>query len=215
MKALRIELYQETVCYKKPFAFKVTETYPLPPYSTVIGMLHNVLQATEYKPMKISVQGGYESIFNSYNSMYFFKSKVVTTMPININMLFGVDLLIHVEAEEELLEEIYSKFKSCEFLSLGRKEDLARLKNIEFVEVREVDSQDLSKSFMTKNSIYIPKALLNDEVYGINYRLNKNYHINGDIRQWNKIDVLYVEKGIELGDEILLLDKYDDLVCFA
>ena len=53
MKALKLGLYQETVCYKKPYAFKVTETYPLPPYSTVIGFLHNVINATEYNPMRM------------------------------------------------------------------------------------------------------------------------------------------------------------------
>ncbi|REJ22523.1 CRISPR-associated protein Cas5, partial [Caldibacillus debilis] len=30
MKALRIKAFQETACYTKPFANKVTETYPLP-----------------------------------------------------------------------------------------------------------------------------------------------------------------------------------------
>ena len=47
MKALRIKAYQETACYKRPFANKVTETYPLPPYSTVKGMLHAVMAAKE------------------------------------------------------------------------------------------------------------------------------------------------------------------------
>lgn len=36
MKILRLKLFQESACYKKPFAFKVAETYPLPPYSTII-----------------------------------------------------------------------------------------------------------------------------------------------------------------------------------
>ena len=44
MKILKLKLYQETACYKKPFATKVAETYPLPPYSTVIGMFHKILQ---------------------------------------------------------------------------------------------------------------------------------------------------------------------------
>ena len=45
MKILKLKLYQETACYKKPFATKVAETYPLPPYSTIIGMFHKILQA--------------------------------------------------------------------------------------------------------------------------------------------------------------------------
>ena len=58
MKILKLKLFQETACYKKPFAFKVGETYPLPPYSTIIGMFHKILGAAsvEYFTMNISIQ---------------------------------------------------------------------------------------------------------------------------------------------------------------
>ncbi len=64
MAVLRLKLFQETACYKKPLAFKVSETYPLPPYSTVKGMLHALVDATEFIPMRISVQGTYDTIFH-------------------------------------------------------------------------------------------------------------------------------------------------------
>ncbi len=35
---------------------KITETYPLPPYSTINGLIHKILNATEYIPFNISVQ---------------------------------------------------------------------------------------------------------------------------------------------------------------
>lgn len=54
MKLLRLKIFQETACYLKPFAFKVGETFPLAPFSTVKGMLHAVLDAKEYIPMNIS-----------------------------------------------------------------------------------------------------------------------------------------------------------------
>ena len=74
MKILKLKLFQETACYKKPFAFKVAETYPLPPYSTVIGMFHKILGADsgEYYPMNISIQGEYESIFSNYQNLRMF-----------------------------------------------------------------------------------------------------------------------------------------------
>ncbi len=37
-------------------------TYPLPPYSTVIGAIHNACNYTEYHAMDISIQGSYGSI---------------------------------------------------------------------------------------------------------------------------------------------------------
>lgn len=61
MKVLRLKLFQETACYKKPLAFKVGETYPLPPYATVKGWAHALLSADQLIPMRVSVQGGYEA----------------------------------------------------------------------------------------------------------------------------------------------------------
>ena len=86
MKILKLKLFQETACYKKPFAFKVAETYPLPPYSTVIGMCHKVIGAKpgEFYPMNVSVQGEYESIFSNYQNLRMFKGNdKVTAMPRN------------------------------------------------------------------------------------------------------------------------------------
>lgn len=70
MKAIRLKLYQNLVNFKKPTSFQLKETYPLPPYSTIIGMIHNVCGYTEYKPMKISVQGRYFSKVNDLWTRY-------------------------------------------------------------------------------------------------------------------------------------------------
>ena len=76
MKALRLDLFQETACYRKPFAIKISETYPLPPYSTINGLLHRILDAKEYIPIRISIQGDYESLVNEYQTTYFYKKKL-------------------------------------------------------------------------------------------------------------------------------------------
>lgn len=218
MKVLRIDLYQESACYKKPFAYKVTETYPLPPYSTVKGMLHSILNAEEYIPMRVSIQGTYESIFNSYNTMYFYKSNEVTTMPLNTHMLFGIDLTIHVRAEMDILERIIDCAKnSCEHFSLGRREDLVRIKNIELVEVKELevgDGEELDENPVIAKPVYIPKDKLPCELKGINYRLNWKYEVINNIRQWEKIDVLYVDRGEEINEGVVLQDKYKDMIFF-
>lgn len=140
MKVLKLKLFQETACYKKPFAMKITETYPLPPYSTVSGLIHKVLGATEYIPLKISIQGNYESIFNNYQTTYFYKKDTITSMPMNSHMLLNVNLIIHIGAEEEILQQIYEcLLNSNEYLSLGRKEDLLRIDDIYFTELEEFD----------------------------------------------------------------------------
>jgi len=56
-KAIRIKCSQQLANYRKPTSFLIKESYPLPPYSTVIGMIHVACGFTEYHPMDISIQG--------------------------------------------------------------------------------------------------------------------------------------------------------------
>lgn len=62
MKALRIKLTQHQASYTREETVNNRMTYPLPPYSTIIGALHNACGYTEYHPMDISVQGKYGSM---------------------------------------------------------------------------------------------------------------------------------------------------------
>ena len=187
MKVLKLKLFQETACYKKPFAFKVGETYPLPPYSTVKGMLHRILKVEEGSPpvpMRISIQGNYESKFVNYQSMYFYKSKEITKMPLNMHLLYNVHLIIHVDASEETLEGIIEGLKNLdEHLSLGRKEDLVRVDEVKYVKVGSFVPYAESRSYIIKNPIYIPLDSLSSDINdGINYRLNWKYEVVNGLR---------------------------------
>lgn len=75
MKILRIKIYQPQAHYRMPFTYQRRHTYPLPPYSTVIGFLCNALgiydQRTElYQEgilnLKISLAGRFESKITEY-----------------------------------------------------------------------------------------------------------------------------------------------------
>ena len=193
MKILKLKLFQETACYKKPFAFKVAETYPLPPYSTVIGMFHKILGADsgEYYPMNISVQGEYESIFSNYQNLRMFKGKgEVTAMPRNVHQLLNVHLLIHVKAEDDVIDKIYNNIiNGVETFTLGRNEDLVRVEEIKYVnEITKTDGD------INKYNAYVPMYYDDGFLEGINYRLNTTYKIVNDLRKWNKVDVKYIEK---------------------
>lgn len=75
MKALRVVLTQSSANYKKEEASKNKMTYPLPPYSTVIGAIHVACGYKEYKPMDISIQGKYESmVLEPYTDYCFLNS---------------------------------------------------------------------------------------------------------------------------------------------
>lgn len=62
MQALRIKLRQNKAHYGRPECVDNRMTYPLPPYSTVIGALHTACGYKNYQPMDISIQGKYQSM---------------------------------------------------------------------------------------------------------------------------------------------------------
>lgn len=212
MKYLKVKLFQETACYKKPFAFKVAETYPLPPYSTVIGMFHKILQAKpgEYFPMNISVQGKYESIFSNYQNLRMFKGKdQVTSMPRNVHQLLNVELVIHVQAEDKIINKLYENMTmGKETFTLGRNEDMVRVD-----EIKMIQEPQISGGMMNQYNAYVPEYM-NEEVSGIQYRLNTTYQIVDNLRKWDKVNVKYIEMHTNNGLEEVLQDEEGDYVFF-
>ncbi len=234
MKVLRLELYQQTACYKKPFAFKVAETYTLPPHSTVKGMLHAVLEATELIPMKISIQGNYDTLVTDYQTHYFFKSdkteefaltidglgierefQDITTMPIYTHMLYDVNLVIHVDAEPDILAALEQRILNNNVhLSLGRWEDLVRVDKCELVELQEA-----TESLILQRNAFIPQNMLKvSRLPYFPYQLNWTYRIVQGVRVWDKLQVGYVQAGADNSisrKSKFLIDPYKDGVFFA
>ncbi len=212
LKILKLKLFQETACYKKPFAFKVAETYPLPPYSTIIGMFHKILGAgpNEYHPMDISVQGEYESIFSNYQNLRTFKEKdVVTAMPRNVHQLLNVNLVIHMQSDDETVDKIYQNIvHGKETFTLGRNEDLVRVDEVKMI----TETKKVYDKFINHYDAYIPLELTDEEVYGINYRLNTVYTIKNELRQWHKVDVKYIEKHTNESLLEVLQDEEGDFI---
>ena len=76
-KTLLIELFQPFAQYRNPFTFYYAQTYPLPPKSTIIGMLQSALNdwygnergVNEWWNLKVSVHGGFESVFWNYQQL--------------------------------------------------------------------------------------------------------------------------------------------------
>lgn len=59
MEAVRIRLKQSTANYRREETIDNKMTYPLPPFSTVIGAIHNICGYKEYHEMDVSIQGKY------------------------------------------------------------------------------------------------------------------------------------------------------------
>lgn len=205
MKAIRLKIFQNLVNYKLPTSFQLKETYPLPPYSTVIGMVHNACEFTEYVPMRVSVQGKYHSKVNDLMTRYEFKPGMnfdKSRHQLNVDgfgigrgvstveLLSEVELLIHIVPEnQELVEEICEKLTyPHEYLSLGRREDLIIFGELpKIVEVKETELEE-DLSIKNNYSAYIPIEVLKEEavkigskegvkISGTVYKLTKDYEI--------------------------------------
>lgn len=200
-RAIRIKLSQDLVNYKKPTSFQLKETYPLPPFSTVIGMVHNLCGYKEYKEMDISIQGKYTSKVNDLYTRYEFKNGMkyedkrhqlkvgdfgIARGIATAELLVDVELLIHIiPKDDSLIDEIEKAFLyPIEYPSLGRREDLV---TIDEVKVVNIYNEILKKTVRGESSygVYIPIELTNSvksrnteqgiDYPGTRYRLTKNY----------------------------------------
>lgn len=187
MKAIRLKLYQETANYRMPVSFDLKQSYPLPPYSTVIGMIHSLCEFTTYQPMQVSIQGKHFSRVNDLYTRHQFKPGMkfdadrhqlktsedygITSGPGHTEMLVDVNLLIHIIPDDQNLVPVIEKaFKEpIEYPSLGRREDLVKIDGCDVVEVeeRKVDAEtaeslniDIENSRL---SAYIPYEMVNGE----------------------------------------------------
>ena len=208
MKAIKLKLYQNMVNYKVPTSFQLKESYPLPPYSTVIGMVHSLCDFKEYKPMKISISGSYFSKVNDLYTRYEFKNGNPFEMgrhQLNVNgyginrgvataeLLVDVNLTIHIIPEdqsEEFLNTIFEAFKyPREYPSLGRREDIVLIKDVKIIDVEKKKlEKDLSNG--EDDFAYIPVNFIQEKlvnygdkkngmnIYGTRYELTKNYILN-------------------------------------
>ena len=139
MEALKLKLYQPVACYRKPLSFGVVETFFLPPFSTVKGWIHYTAGAKKEYPVSISVHGSFGTV--GYQIQKFKKfdrkregqpelpgfNKTLVSSPVYVQELYDVYLTVYVSAEEELLSSFCENILLKDFVSLGRKEDIALL----------------------------------------------------------------------------------------
>lgn len=201
MKAVRVILSQDMVNYKFPNSFQLKESYPLPPYSTIIGMVHHLCRYDVYHPMKVSVQGKYVSKTNDFYTMYEFNPATkfdrtrhqikVGDYGVNrgigyVELLSDVKLIIHIrpEKEEEIIEILKAFAMPWEYPSLGRREDLAVIEEVKVVELKEKEKDDFDMD--EDLYAYIPLDYSEKKKLGKNidsrkesggtrYRINKVY----------------------------------------
>ena len=89
MEVLRIILTQSSANYKKEETILNKMTYPLPPFSTVIGALHSACGYTDSHQMDISIQGKYEAMHREPYTDYCFLNSIMDDRGILVKMKNG------------------------------------------------------------------------------------------------------------------------------
>ena len=245
MRAIKIKLYQNMPNYKKPSSYKVKESYPLPPYSTVIGMVHAACGFNDYIDMDVSVQGRYHSRVSDLYTCYEFnpatkREKVRHNIGIKVgdveygitqsigfvDVLTDVELLLHVRPKDpQFIDIIYQGIMYPKnYLALGRWEDIVNIHEISLVDVYQVEVPD-DETRTLKYDAYIPYKLFEDyyaEDYnfiGTTYILNKKFSIDSKtgLRVWDeKVRVINASRQSSIYEEaICFQDEQGDLVFFA
>ncbi|HAA6860400.1 TPA_asm: CRISPR-associated protein Cas5 [Listeria monocytogenes] len=210
VRAIRVRIHQDSANYKKKMSFQLKESFPLPPFSTVIGMVHVACGFDSYHEMDISVQGNYFNTFNDLYTRYEFGNKKfekgrhhinagglgVTRGVATVNLLNNIDLLIHIiPKKEEDFELILNSLRRMptRFLSLGRHEGLITINE---VAQTEIVSKKLQFDRITEFGGYVPYEQGMDLNLGRTlFVLNKNYTlVNKGTEKKPRIHRVFEEK---------------------
>ncbi len=212
LKAIRLKLFQQMPNYRKPSSFLIRESYPLPPYSSVIGMIHAACGFTEYHPMKISIQGSSQGEVSECATMYTFGIKYepprhqlkvineeggydgITRGPKYAHLLTDVEMVIHIlpENEEDFDTILKGLEYPAEYISLGRREDIARIDEVKDILLEKIDIDD-DEVYYTSYSSYLPTEYIPEsdrnksEIAGTVYRLPKRFEVIKDTRKWKEV----------------------------
>lgn len=233
-KAIRVECFQNLANYRKPSSFIIKESYPLPPYSTVLGMVHTACGYTEFHPMKISIQGKNAGSVSELYTRYSFsfdtkyesgrhqiciqeKDKAYGAFKgiAHVELICNNRMLLHIIPDEKDFEEVYRSLRNPPvYLALGRHEDILDIGKVEIVGLHEEEEA------IANNDIYIPV----DSAISIGrrsvtlYTLTKEYEITKQgLRHWKaeggKVKAYYFPNGEFVKNA--LVDSYGDLVALA
>ena len=221
MKAIKLNAYMGAARFPANLSCS-PEILPLPPFSTVRGMIHRACGWHECHDIGLFVsgrgmhnqefqmlwQGGYQfkrlseeqkkrwSLIIEHNGTYtgFVQS------PKLLHFLSDLELELYIKPEDEDFYCVYNSLKHpAEFLSLGRHEDVLRIDSVEIV-----DLQRKKEVGTLKNDSYVPKKyLLFDNFACKEYNINHKYdYTRKGFRRFQKIQCCYLDKGTEVLSEL-------------
>lgn len=205
MKALLFKIYQPTAHYRVPFTYQRRHTYPIPPYSTVIGFLCNMLgidyqgngKFEQLKKCKLSISGKFEQKLTEYiwfrnlskssHEKYFGSTEtrekngeinhIGGQSPMRIDVLENMHLNIHLVGDEGFLRELEEYFHN----PVDRLEIIHLGRAEDWLVFETIQLVDLIKSDRDKNYrrfFWIPKQLVTNETISFDFEKIEGLYYN-------------------------------------
>ncbi|MGB4295728.1 MAG: CRISPR-associated protein Cas5 [Smithellaceae bacterium] len=231
MKALRLKLYQNLVNYRREMSYGYVQTYPLPTPSMVRGMAHWLLGINDgYKPLKISVQGNFDSVTTNMQKVYKFDryrkenegrlaiihtpSRQMLNQGVQfVDLIVNMNLLLHIAFDDAALTEALDGAVRMKTVVLGRNEDIA---SVDFAETGLVDIEEDSDEITLNYNAYLsPDLCRKEQLSGTHYRLPFYYDDLKSIedkRIFHFADAVYIAKGNKIENAAFMKDNKGDLV---
>jgi len=216
VNALRLCFQAPTAHFALPFVISNRKTYPIPPYSTAIGIICNMIAEKENiekfinSGFYITVVGNYETLEREYTWLRnlsekqhkkrfpdggrVFGGKVEHPggqSPVFMDTLINARFCIYLQADYEILQMIHKAFQDGKYLShihMGRAEDVVSYADVEIINIEK------AKIYTTTGYTWlpIPKYSLDSSK---DYK--KIFDKIGGIRQ--RINTLYeVKNGVRV-----------------
>lgn len=186
MKAIRLVLTQNKAHYRKEETITNKMTYPLPPFSTVIGALHNACGYRKYHPMDLSIQGSYESMGREAYTDYCFLNSVMDDRGILVKAKngdfqsndfdrvakalkstgnsFRKGITIQVY-NKELMEEYKGLKDTNDDIALFKKERIDKVNNL--IKARKKSLKEKKKKFDKKSDDFIKLTSREKEIVNL------------------------------------------------
>lgn len=225
MKALKVKVYQETAVYRNPVTMEIIESFPLPPPSTILGLLHNIVGAKKtIQGLNVSIQGKYNAILHDYQWYKKYDGKKWQEIyPMIVNTLSEVELLLHISVSDEMIKRLREGFINPPYyLYLGRAEDLIKI--VDKPKIVSIQRKEMDETSRTYSAyIRMDKAKkLGIEMKGPLFRLPIYYELKEvevskstiSVREFEWIDYVYVE-NVLLNEEKVYVDGDGDIVWWS
>lgn len=143
-KIIKLKIFQEKAVFRTPWSMEVIESYPLPPYSTILGFIHKMLSTNQtIDGINISVQGRYGNLAREFVRYHKYEESNPEgkPYPIVVTFLTDLEIIIHIRMPTlELHNKLLFSLENPPYYPyLGRAEDLITELVVQEDEERELD----------------------------------------------------------------------------